>query len=42
MKLGLLADIHESNEFLRIALGQFRTEEVDQVVVLGDLIELGE
>ncbi len=42
MKLGLLADIHESNEHLHVALDQFRAEGVDQVVVLGDLFELGE
>jgi len=42
MKLGLLADIHESNEHLHVALDQFRAEGVDQVVVLGDLFEMGE
>jgi hypothetical protein len=42
MKLGLLADIHESNENLRAALDRFRAEGVDQVVVLGDLFEMGE
>ena len=41
MKLGLLADIHESNELLQVALDRFRAEDVDQVVVLGDLFELG-
>lgn len=42
MKLGLLADIHEHNDDLRTALDVFRRERVDQVVVLGDVFELGD
>lgn len=42
MKLGLLADIHEDVEHLRIALHRFRYEGVDQVVVLGDVAEMNE
>ena len=41
MKLGLLADIHEHVEHLQRALGRFREEKVEQVVVLGDLFEMG-
>ena len=40
MKLGLLADIHEDVERLRVALERFRREAVDQVVVLGDVAEM--
>ncbi len=42
MKLGLLADIHEHNDDLRMALDAFRRRRVDQVVVLGDVFELGD
>lgn len=42
MKLGLLADIHEYNDDLRMALDVFRQQRVDQVVVLGDVLELGD
>ena len=42
MKLGLITDIHEQNESLRVALGRFRQEKVEQVVVIGDLFEMGE
>ena len=41
MKLGLLTDIHEHIEPLRTALERFKTERVDQVVVIGDLFEQG-
>ncbi len=41
MKLGLLADIHEHNDHLRAALDCFREQHVDQVVVLGDVFEMG-
>jgi hypothetical protein len=41
MRLGLIADIHEHVEFLRIALKQFREEKVDQVIVLGDVYRTG-
>lgn len=41
MKLGLLTDIHEHVGHLRPALAQLRNEGVDQVVVIGDLFELG-
>ena len=42
MKLGLITDIHEQNEPLRCALDQFRQEKVEQIVVIGDLFEMGE
>jgi hypothetical protein len=42
MKLGLITDIHENTEFLRIALDRFAKENVDQIVMLGDVFELGE
>lgn len=42
MKLGLLTDIHEQVEFLRIALDHFRREQVDQIVVIGDVIGMGD
>lgn len=41
MKLGLLTDIHEQVANLRTALDRFRKEQVDQVVVIGDLFETG-
>lgn len=41
MKLGLVTDIHESADLLREALAYFRAERVDQVVVLGDVFEMG-
>ena len=42
MKLGLITDIHEQVELLRTALGRFKREQVEQVVVIGDLFMLGE
>jgi len=42
MRLGLIADIHEHVEFLRAALDRFRQEQVERVVVLGDVFETGE
>lgn len=42
MKLGLITDIHEHVENLRAALNRFQTEGVDQVVVIGDVFEMGE
>ncbi|MFN9374393.1 MAG: metallophosphoesterase family protein [Planctomycetaceae bacterium] len=41
MKLGLLSDIHEQVESLALALDRFRQQKVDQVVVVGDLFEMG-
>jgi predicted phosphodiesterase len=41
MKLGLLTDIHEHVEFLRLALARFEHERVEQVVVIGDIFETG-
>lgn len=40
MKLGLLADIHERVAPLETALRRFREQGVDQVVILGDLVEM--
>src|SRR5688572_21810378 len=42
MKLGLLTDIHECVDMLRKALQRFRQEGVEQVVVIGDVFEMGE
>jgi hypothetical protein len=42
MKLGLVTDIHENVEHLRAALDRFRKEQVDQVVMIGDVCEMGE
>ena len=42
MKLGLITDVHEQVEFLRTALDRFRQEQVDQIVVIGDIFETGE
>jgi predicted phosphodiesterase len=41
MKLGILADIHESVNNLRAALDQFRNAGVEQIVVLGDVFRIG-
>jgi predicted phosphodiesterase len=41
MKLGLLTDIHEQVEFLRLALARFERERVEQIVVIGDTFETG-
>lgn len=41
MKLGLITDIHEHNENLRRVLERFEREQVDQIVFIGDLLELG-
>ena len=41
MKLGLITDIHEQVELLRSALDRFDKERVDQVIVIGDMFELG-
>jgi hypothetical protein len=42
MKLVLLTDIHQQVELLRIALDRFRQEQVDKIVVIGDVFETGE
>ena len=41
MKLGLLTDIHEHVDHLRAALGHFRRDQIDQIVVIGDIFEMG-
>ena len=41
MRLGILADIHEHLEYLRGSLEVFGEQGVDQVIVLGDVFELG-
>lgn len=41
MKLGLITDIHEHVDFLRAALDRFAMERVDQVVMMGDVLEMG-
>jgi len=42
MKLGLLTDIHEHVEFLRLALARFERQRVEQIVVIGDTFETGQ
>jgi predicted phosphodiesterase len=42
MRLGLLSDIHEHVENLKAALDRFSREQIDQIVVLGDVFEMGE
>ncbi len=42
MRFGLITDIHEHVEFLRVALDRLRQERVDRIVVLGDVFETGE
>ena len=42
MKLGLITDIHEHVGHLRTALDCLQQERVDQVVVIGDLVQMGE
>ena len=42
MKLGLITDIHEHVGHLRTALDQFRRHGVEQIVVIGDVFEMGE
>jgi predicted phosphodiesterase len=41
MRLGILADIHEDARHLQRALEQFRQEGVDQIVLLGDVVDMG-
>lgn len=41
MLLGLITDIHEHTAHLQAALAEFTVEGVDQVVVIGDLFEMG-
>jgi hypothetical protein len=42
VKLALLSDIHEDVDRLRVALRRVSAQGVDQVVVLGDVFEMGE
>jgi Calcineurin-like phosphoesterase superfamily domain len=42
MKLGLLADIHEDVERLRLAIDRLRALGVDQFVMLGDVFDHGD
>ena len=41
MKLGLITDIHEHVGHLRTALDLFRRKGVEQIVVIGDVFEMG-
>jgi hypothetical protein len=41
VKLGIVADIHEAVELLDRALRRFEREEVDRIVLLGDVFETG-
>jgi len=40
MKLGLLTDIHSHAENLRAALKRLRAERIEQIVVIGDVVDL--
>jgi len=42
MRLGLLADIHESVDRLRAAVAELRARNVDSFVMLGDFLENGD
>ena len=42
MKIGILADIHEAVEPLERALAAFRALGTERIVVLGDVLEMGE
>ena len=42
MKLGLITDIHEHVEHLGTALRRFEKEQVDQIVMIGDVFEMGQ
>ncbi|MGE0756842.1 MAG: metallophosphoesterase [Pirellulaceae bacterium] len=42
MKLGLIADIHEHVEFLDAAIRVLKGQDVDQIVMLGDVFETGD
>jgi len=42
MKLGLITDIHEQVEYLKLALARFKQERVDKIVMIGDVIETGQ
>lgn len=41
MRIGLLADIHESVDYLELALEQLAKESVDRIISLGDFCECG-
>jgi predicted phosphodiesterase len=41
VKLGLITDIHEHVEYLRLAIERFEFERTDQLVVIGDVVEMG-
>ena len=41
MKIGILSDIHESNDYLVNAIDQLGRRKVDQYVLLGDIFETG-
>jgi predicted MPP superfamily phosphohydrolase len=42
MKLGLITDIHEHVEHLKTALERFQEHHVDQIVMIGDVFEMGQ
>lgn len=42
MKLGLITDIHEHVEYLRLALRHLREHQVDQIVMIGDVFQMGQ
>ncbi|MGI8980845.1 MAG: metallophosphoesterase family protein [Pirellulaceae bacterium] len=42
MKLGLITDVHEHVENLRAALAHLAEQRVDQIVIIGDVVEMGQ
>ncbi|MCR9119888.1 MAG: metallophosphatase family protein, partial [bacterium] len=42
MRLGLITDIHEEADRLRIALDRLAKEKVDKIVMIGDVVAMGE
>ena len=41
MKIGILSDIHESNDYLVNAIDLLGRRKVDQYILLGDIFETG-
>lgn len=39
MRIGILADIHGNVDNLEVALSRLREENVDKVILLGDIVE---
>lgn len=41
MKIGLLSDIHSELDGLELALAQLQRQNVDQIICIGDVVEIG-